>query len=378
MDLKPESGPAEGNAGTEDKAPSLDDAINKAMAGAEQEPVADARTETEPKDDEAQEQAKPDPAKPAESDPKQEAADKTAIPELKEAPKHWPEDRRKAFDGLAPEAKAIVNGFVRDLTAGFTRKSQELSDKARYHDAVRSLFDEADQRDMQQNGVNEVQAIKYLVDLNRAARQNPVGYIKWAMQNFGVTPESVLGTQAKPQGDAQQVKEPTLDDMFADPRVDKLSAELEAIKAKEAERQKAAEDYRRRQDQQQEQFYRRVIREFREATDDHGNLKYPHYDTVARSMGSLWDTHPALTRMADSPEKLALAYEMAVRADPELSKSILDQQVQSRLEAERKRDEAERAKRAGGVKRPLGAPVTRAKPASLDDAINAAMAQAGV
>lgn len=382
MDLNTatESGPAEGNAGTEDKAPTLDDAINQAMGGAEQqpEPVADARTETEPKTDEAQEQAKPDPAKAAEGDQKQEAP-KEAIPDLKEAPKHWPEDRRQAFNGLDANGKAIVSGFVKDLTAGFTRKSQELSDKAKFHDAVSSLFNEADHREMQTHGVGQVESLKFLLDLNRFARQDPPGYIKWAMQHFKVAPEQILGTQPKPQGEAKQDgKEPTLDDLFADPRVDKLSAELEAIKAKEAERQRAAEDERRAVAIRQENAQRRAIREFREALDDDGNLAHPHFDELANAIGALMESHPHLRKLQDGQDKLALAYQMAVRADPELSKPLIERELQSRLEAERKREEAERAKRAGGIKRPQGAPTTRAKPASLDDAIQAAMSQAGV
>src|SRR5262245_53265083 len=52
-----------------------------------------------------------------------------------EAPKHWPEERRKAFAGWPKEVQSHALAVDKDLQAGFTRRSQELSDQAKYGQA---------------------------------------------------------------------------------------------------------------------------------------------------------------------------------------------------------------------------------------------------
>jgi len=57
------------------------------------------------------------------------------------APKHWSEDDKKAFALMTREGQEIALKLSRNLEGGFTRKSQELSDKAKFAESVRGLFD---------------------------------------------------------------------------------------------------------------------------------------------------------------------------------------------------------------------------------------------
>ena len=382
MDLRDqaESGPDTGNAGTADDRNefSLDDAISKAIGGesdASQSPAPAKAQETTGKNDQLTEYAGAKDAPAAEAKP--EAAQEGNA-DREEAPQHWPAERRRAFAELPRGAQEIVKGFVKDLNAGFTRKSQELSDKARFADGVRSLFSDVDRAEMQRYGADELQSFAVLVRLNQFAQQNPVEYVKWAMHHFKVTPDQLFPQQqGNPQQDAKPAQEPGLDDLFQDPRVNALQSELASIK-----QQIEAEQARQRDAVQQQQVghvntLKSAIGTFRSAIDDSGQLRYPHFDQVSRAMGALMETHPRLSGMPDSFEKLDFAYRMAVMADPELSSPIIESQVAARLAEEQRRQEAERAKRVGGVRAPLGAPTTRPKTASLDDAIGAAITQAG-
>lgn len=377
-DKTPESGPDAGNAGTsQTSGVSLDDAISKAIAGTEEEkiespaPGEDGAQDKQPVED----AGRSEPAK----DGKQAEAAPTGDAEATEAPKHWPEERRQAFAGLPKEAQSIVKGFVKDLQGGFTRKSQELSDKARFAESVSSLFSDSDRAEMQRHGASELQAVGTLVKLNQFAQTRPAEYIKWAMQHFGVGADQLglsPGHEQQKPSDAADTQ--ALEDLLSDPNVKLLKSELDQVKARIAERdaQDAAAEQQRRQGSVN--ALRNAVSTFRTQLDDDGQLRYPHFDQVVRAMGALMETHPKLSQLPDSFDKMEKAYRMAVMADPELADPVIESEVSRRMTARQKQDEAERAKRAGGIRTPLGAPASRPKPATLDDAISAAMSQAGV
>lgn len=369
------SGPDEGNAGpTDSDVNALDAAISQAMgtqtettAAAEDDPTSTAES-TQPAEDAEPNGALAD----AETQP--------AAPEGNAAPQHWPADRREAFAKLPADAQKIVSGFVKDLQGGFTRKSQEMADKVRFADSVSSLFSDAERAEMQRYGADDLKAVATLVQLNQFAQRDPVQYIRWAMQHFRVPAEAVVPQQqrGKDQASQQPANEPDIDDLLTDPKVKTLQTELDSIKSYIASQDARAREAAEAQTIGHVNSLKSAIGQFRSSLDDTGNLRYPHFDAVSRAMGALMENHPQLARMPDSFDKLDIAYQMALRADPELSTTVIEAEVAKRLAAEQKRSEAERAKRAGGVKTPLGAPSTRPKVMSLDDAIGAAMSQAGV
>lgn len=376
-DKTTESGPDQGNAGTsQTSGVSLDDAITKAIAGTEETSAPAPATESDgaPDKQPVEDAGRSEPAK----DGKEAEAAPTGDAEATEAPKHWPEERREAFNGLPKEAQAIVKGFVKDLQGGFTRKSMELSDKARFAESVSSLFSDSDRAEMQRHGASELQAVGTLVKLNQFAQTRPAEYIKWAMQHFGVGADQLGLSPGQEQKPSDAADTQALEDLLTDPNVKLLKTELDQIKARIADRdaQEAAAEQQRRQGSVN--ALRNAVSTFRSQLDDDGQLRYPHFDQVVRAMGALMETHPKLARMPDSFDKMEQAYRMAVMADPELADPVIESEVSRRLTARQKQDEAERAKRAGGIRTPLGAPASRPKPASLDDAISAAMSQAGV
>lgn len=364
------SGPDEGNAGaSQTSGVSLDDAINQAISSGEEAdaPANDGAQDEQPSEDAGQSEPAAD-AKTSEAAPEGDA-------EQSEAPKHWPEDRRQAFAGLPKEAQSLVKGFVKDLQGGFTRKTMELSDKARFADSVSSLFTDSDRAEMQQHGASDFQAVATLVKLNQFAKTRPADYIKWAMQHFNVGADQ-LGfsrgqeQQAKPDAAAQE-----LEDLLSDPNVKVLKTELEQIKANIADREAREAAAEQQRVASHRNALHSAVNTFRSSLDDTGQLRYPHFDSVIRAMGALMTSHPKLAQLPDSFEKMEKAYHMAVMADPELSEPVFESEVSRRMTARQKQEEAERAKRAGGIRTPLGAPASRPKPANLDDAIKAAMNQ---
>lgn len=379
------SGPIEGNAATAGK--SLDDAISAAIGASEEGSSASVQSKPDDESNEVDttEVAGDKPGgekapKPKEANKLESGKDTGAheAPKVFEAPKHWSEADRSAFAGLPDDAKGIVTKLAKNLEAGFTRKSQELSDKARFADGVRGLFTDADRQQMAQAGTDEQGAMHYLLGLQRFATTKPVEYLKWAMQNLRVTPDMLGLPQATQQPEPKKAEE-DLDALLRDPKVSALEAELAELKQWRSERENSETAYRQQQRASQVQSIQSAISEFRSAIDDEsGQLKYPHFDAVQRHMGALMDTDPDLQRLPDGPDKLDKAYHMAVRARPDLYDSILEAEVAKRVQEQERRANAERAKRATAVKPAVNVGSTKPRATSLDDAISTAFASKGL
>ncbi len=381
MALNPsvESGPEVDNAGADPLSSAIDAAVN-ADAVQPELPLEAKADETKPAGDEQATKA-------PETTPKTEPAAPEAKPSL-EAPKHWSKEDKDAFAKVPPEGRETLLKLARNLEAGFTRKSQELSDKAKFAEAARGLFDEADKAILQRTGVDELGAIQHLVELHRAARENPAGYVKWYMAQVGLTPDHLGFSQEQKKTDDSAGKSRVSDDLrdlLSDPEVKQLKAELAQARDEigklsnfrqglETERQQAAESARL----QQLRTLQGHVSEFRQALDDSGQLKFPHFDTVQAYMGELMRFDPRVKDMQDGPEKLSKAYEIAVLAHPATSEQILTLEAEKRAAALQKQREAERARNVTAIKPARGIPAGTPKPRTLDDIISGAMGQHGL
>lgn len=306
---------------------------------------------------------------------KEAAADKGDAAPKFEAPKHWPEDRKQAFAALPQQAQEVIKQLAKDLEGGFTRKSQELSDKSRYADAVRGLIDEGTRNYLSQTGASEVQYFDYLNKLQQFAAKDGPAYVRWAMQSMGITPEHLGFHAQKPPEQAKE--QDALNDLLSDPKVKLLEAELAQIKGRLSDRDRqelqAQQGYKARQQQQQIG----VALQFRNALDDAGQLKYPHFDAVRLPMSALMESDHDLARMPDGPEKLQAAYDMAVWARSDLRSSLIEVETSKRVTAAQKAAEAERAKRVTAVKPANGVATQSIKPRTLDEIISHSLSQHG-
>ena len=406
------SGPQPDNAAPVSKSDALDKALNAALDGLnaggddfppqvlQKKKEADDRQNSNAGDGSGSEDASA-PGDKAEATPS-EAAPSGDAPPAREAPKHWPEERRKAFAAWAKEVQDHALAVDKDLQAGFTRKSQELSDKAKLADRISGLFDETARQQLARAGADEVRAIEYLLGMERFSRERPIEYIIQAMRTLGVTPEHLgLSTPTRQQQTQQTQQQQQQRTSTGDPQLDRLlgdaAAEAEvarlrsefgqsnqaanqriaALEAHIAAQAQAQQEYAQRQHVASIQALQKQWQDFRGAQDEHGQLAYPHADTLMQPMGALMDTHPVLKGMPDGPDKLAKAYAMAVQADPELSKPIFEAEVSKRLAEQQKKADAEKAKRAAAVRPATGAPTMPVKKGGIDAALDAAFAKTG-
>ena len=405
VDSEAASGPTEGNAGNVKEVSGLDKALTAALGGFGDEdgdvPLALADEakkaalghgkKTDAGDQSVSEDAAP-PGNKAEAATPEAALSESNVPAV-DAPKHWPEDRRKAFAALPPEAQKVILAQSKDLEGGFTRKSQELSDKVKFAESVSGLFDQGTRSRMAQAGMDEVGYVRYLNSLDDYASRDPVGMIKWFMQRNGVGPEHLgLTVRGQPTNSPQQqpqssTGDPRLDQLLDDPAVTQLRSEndqnrqmIQQLVARAQQQEAAQQQWHQQQQQQARQSLEKTWGEFRSALDDSGQLAFPHADALMQSMGALMDTKPSLKAMPDGPDKLKKAYDMAVKADPELSAPLIEAEVARKLSEAEKKREAERAKKVTAVKPASGAPAVPTKRGgkeALDSALDAAFAKHG-
>lgn len=295
------------------------------------------------------------------------------VPEF-EPPQHWDDDLKKAFGALPPEGKTAMRQLAKNLEGGFTRKSQELSDQARYAQAVRGLIDDQTRSQIAQSGLNEIQYIQYLHNLQQFAARDRVGYAKWVVQQFGLKPDD-LGFSAPKPADMQP--DDSLEALLSDPKVKQLEDRFSKWEAKWSEREKAEEQARTIQQQQLARALDEQIRDFRGTLDDAGQLKFPHFDDIRMQMGEIMRSYPQIADMPDGQEKLAAAYEAAMWAHPELRSSQLEIERKRAVASAEKAKEAERAKRVTAVKPATSIATHSNKPKSLDDMIRESIAQFG-
>lgn len=386
------SGPLD-NAGSAIESKSLDDAIAAALGGTDEtdvpvqlvkEKIDASGLPTDAGDESGSEDAVADKGK-------LKAAKEGAAPEGNaqtfEAPKHWPDADKQAFAGLPSEAQSIIRRLAKDLEGGFTRKSQELSDKGKFADSIRGLFDDDLKDQLRRAGTDEVGGIQYLVGLQKKATQDPVGYVKWFMQSTGLTPDHLGFSPTKGQPDQSQQPssgDPKLDELLLDPAVKALRTDFEKANTTIAElqrrleaRDRSEQEYVRQQEFQRTNNLVGMWNSFRGSQDDSGQLAFPHADTLQRQMGALMETDPQISQMADGPDKLKAAYEAALWARPDLRTTLLEQERVKAAADAQKKAEAERAKRTASIRPASGAPAVKVKGGGLDDAITQAMSKSG-
>ena len=321
----------------------LDEMIAKAIDGEEE---AEA-SESEGVEDEA-------------TPPEEGVVEDVEPPPVIDAPQDWRADQRERFAKLPDEAKSLVLEQYKDFQGGFTRKSQELSEQARYAEAVRSVITDDHRRQLALAGMDEIGGIKRLVALNDMATRDPAGYMRWFIQQAGIQPEQLI-----PLAEVQ--------DEYIDPTVAKLQKELSELK-------NGWQQFANAQQQSAWSSAVSYIQAFAAAVDEAGNPTHPHVNRVADTMTALLSSAPR-DRMGNPALSLEDAYQRAVRADPELYGEALkaaEQKALAKVESERKAavDKAKKAGRHGVSGAPPGK--GEAKPSSLDALIEQAMDAAGV
>jgi hypothetical protein len=256
-------------------------------------------------------------------------------------PDRWPAARKDLFAKQPPEVQEAWLAQGKEFEAGFTRKSQELSEKARVADAVTSAFTPEHRQDMQRAGiVDEAGAMKYLLAQHDFYKRDPVRYVAQIMQSAGIDPRMFLqGGAGSPQQNGQQL--PAVHPGLLK-EIGTLRETISHLSAREQERVTQQLDS--------------TIDAFETAKSADGQPLHPHFARVGDAMIEIIRSDPRLRGMPDGEAKLQRAYDLAVFDDATLRQEIIDAEYQRRVSATQQAQPAPVHRAPTSIKPAAGSP----------------------
>lgn len=266
----------------------------------------------------------------------------------------WSPEQKEKFATLAPEAQDLVIALKRDTDAHYTRKLEEAAHLRKAYEPIaqtlNELTDIAAAQGMDPAGVvQSYAAIEKVLTYGRFDEKvNLIGQI---CQKFGIP--------FAPQDQLQALDPNTVQNFSA---IHDRDAELARVRAE-------AEATRRQLRQFEAQSLQTQIETFQTATNPDGSPKYPYFQAVKATMGSLLASRQAQS-LEDAYQKAAAPITQAIEAQTAAAKHAAEAANRSAVE---------RAKKAAPVKASTSAPRGNVQPAkSLDDVLNSAFDAVGL
>lgn len=382
---QPDTGSAGHDSG---KSTDLDSIVAAAIKDASPEdavpPARQGRKPRTPKSDQAA-PSEPQTAATGPETDKQEEADKPKPDAASKFPGQWDAKTREAVSKLDPETQQLVVKLAKDAEVALTRKTQEYAEDRRYSQAVKGLITDEHRRQLQAAGLDEVGGIKRLLQYQDYALKEPKRYVRWFTSQAKIDPRELFPELAAgqpapaasgnpaPQPSPAASPQPRPQPPEPDPHINHLLGRFDRLEQWAQQQEQARVEY------VETQALNEVAR-FRDAKDANGNPLRPYFDRVEEGMARMLQSDPVLVekKATDPVGALQDAYEAAVMLNPELRQAVLDSEVQKRSAAQRRTADIEKARAARSPVTGTAPISASGRPGSIDDAVTAAMRQAGV
>ena len=226
-------------------------------------------------------------------------------------PEHWSDEDKTVYLAMTPEQRDWAQKFEGTFQKGIQEKSEELK---KYRDAIEPY------RYLIPPGVDETAMIHQLMNAQAVLTKNPTEGINWLKSHYGIK-DSTDTSEEIPEFETPEEKQ-----------IRELRNEVNSLKQnRETDVQNAERD------RQQQMFAE--IAQFRDAVDEDGKTKHPHFDAVYPVMGGLLQSGRA--------KDLDDAYTQAVWAIPEYRDSVIEEKSKEAVtkELEEKAKTVETAKK---------------------------------
>lgn len=320
-----EAGPAPETAAPEaTPAPSIREALEGAMNAAPSSETAEEKAARDYARDEAGRFAKAqeEAAKAAQEAPKQ--------PEAPAWRPNWYKDEYGDWRQMPEPFRQALQERERAFAVEIQRRAEALKPWETVNQALTEY-----QQELQAAGISPHQYVQNLVQADRYLRADPIAALQWIAKSYGADL-------------AQIAQQATQQETALTPEQRAMRAELERLESLRIQQEnwlrQQQEQQRQAQEAQERAEMARIEAEIQAFAKDR-----PHFETVRGLMAPLMDSRAAST--------LAEAYDMAVRAHPELGPRML---------AEQHRAHAQKAK-AASVSSLRGAPTPGASSANPKD-----------
>lgn len=286
--------------GTVEKSIDWAEALSQTLSKSQEAPAkVEAAKEPDPSDVHSTDHPED---KPSETEASEVQESKDAL----EPPEKWSDEFKVRFRSLGKDEQKFLLDREKDVESHLTKRTQELSEaQKRYQklDDVLKPYEEVARK----SGVDVVPHLAQALNYYFAFQRDPVSTVKALIQANRLTPEA-LG----------------LVDDGTDPNIRALRERLESTERELASLKQGTV-------QATESQYASQISAFKDAKDDSGALKHPHFDRVRTLMAPL----------VDSGKTLEEAYAEVVWALPEYRETqIKETKEQAEKEAKKKAETA--------------------------------------
>ncbi len=237
-----------------------------------------------------------------------------------EAPEHWSQTDKDAFNSAPDEIKDWLLGRYKSMEADYTRKTTEVAEFRTAWEPVAQMYAPHIAR-LAQSGITPQQHIESLANADLLLNQDPIAGIQHVAQLYGIDLSQFAGG---------------MEEGSADPQVAALRQELSELRG----------SVQRRDHEVAQQEHSKVVSQlesFAEAKTDDGELAHPHFDAVVEDMILLAQAE----RAAGREPALNDLYEKAVWSNTSVREMM---QTAQREAAEQKRQKEARAKAAKAKK----------------------------
>lgn len=286
----------------------LADELAAQYDAATQEPAPETASVEEATEDAPEEVASPEEDQAIEATVTEEDAPEKQPP-IK-APEHWSAEDKEVFSALDRNGQEFLLRRHKEMESAYNEKYEQIASVRKAFEPYRKHL----------GGIDEGQAVSYLLNTYFALRSNPKEGVKWLAGQLGVD----LGSQETANSD----------DEYIDPAVRQLKQELQETKTRLLQ----FEQYGQKQIQDKAL---EAIQQFQSQKDEAGNLKYPHFN----------DVQEAMVPFVQGGSSLEEAYERAIWTVPQFRESeIARRQEEAAAKAKKEAEEARKAKAAKAKK----------------------------
>lgn len=180
-----------------------------------------------------------------------------------EAPQHWATEDKEIFGKVPRDAQEFLLKRHKAMEADYTRKTQEISDIRRTHDAIEKELEPISQ-DLALAGADSLAFIRQQVAWANAFKQDPNAALVRLAQVYGV----------------QMPQQQPEDEEEVDPTVAQLRQEIADLRQGQTRQVEA-------QQQSEQTRINEMIKTFADAKAEDGSPQHPHFEAAQVTMGQL-------------------------------------------------------------------------------------------
>ncbi|MDR3049554.1 MAG: hypothetical protein LBV16_06960 [Elusimicrobiota bacterium] len=230
---------------------------------------------------------------------------------------HWTDEQKEFFNGLEPQNQKKVLDMYKGIQKVYEKKTLDLSKQQKSYEQFNKAFEPYEDIFKKQN-IDKGAYIKQMIDLDRQATANPVEFAIKFMQSRGLNLDHIIAG-------IQQMSSPEYQHIA--PLKQKLESLQKQIESETSNKESVK--------------FEGLIEEFKNETDESGNLAHPYFDEVQEQMAQI--------STATGETDLAKIYEQALWTTPEVRAKLIEAEKQKVAQAKQKEDQAKKTQAAAGL-----------------------------